>query len=135
MRKGLVVEKTIDSFYIIFNDEDEWPARISEFIINMCHWCLSESCSPGIDPGDLASFFEDIAFSKIEDHLLCTDSSHTSPTGQTEYTVNSSVNLDDICRDVARAAFEKCVLTILLLDIYGHHPSRFPPSYWRANPN
>ena len=105
----MVNEKEVQSeLSVTYVDEDKWPLRVGELIVDLVERCASQTEEPTVE---IATYLDGVLAAELPVHVSCVITSETDPAGITEYTVKSSVAFDDLRCVLARAASERCNLS------------------------
>lgn len=97
----------LDHLLVVLKFEDEWPARVAEFIADIANWLSAHPDLSEFSTSDIVNELESIAFEEGFIHDVCTSTFDTIGTGETVDTCNSVIDFEDFRRRMALAAFER----------------------------
>ena len=100
-------ELKINQLSVVYAYEDEWPVRITEFIIHLTRRYSSHPRLVHESATQIPTFLDTEVFAQISVHERCVITTDKDPAGRTSYVFNSSIPFNDICSSVALTAFER----------------------------
>ena len=100
----------VDDFTLFIHCEDEWPARVAEFLVGLADWYAAHPCVVDEPSAILEALLGAEAFEEGQIHRSSPFSVERDPiTGRARYSKNltTSIVYSDFCRNLAIFAFER----------------------------